>query len=253
MEGRVVVLTGGAAAFAHQMIVALCETGATVCITGRSIERMERLAGDFAREGHTVHPFAMDQAKEETVLACRDAVVERFGRVDVLVNNAVSRPMKKGFEDDISTFAESMATNATGIFAVSRAFGDVMIPHKSGSIINIASIQGVVGPDGFLYEGTPMVGWYPDYFFHKGGMVNFTRFLGSYYGRFGIRANCLVPGGGESENLPESFRTRYEQRTFLGRMLREGDLKGVLVLLASDASQYITGAVIPVDGGYTAK
>ena len=96
-------------------------------------------------------------------------------------------------------------------------------------------------------------GWAPDYFFHKGGMINFTRFCASYFGRSNVRVNCVSPGGLLSEQHPAQFVQNYSERTQLGRLGNDEDLKGIIVFLASDASLYITGANIPVDGGYTAK
>jgi NAD(P)-dependent dehydrogenase (short-subunit alcohol dehydrogenase family) len=110
----------------------------------------------------------------------------------------------------------------------------------------------MIGPDETIYRGTTMHGWAPDYFFHKGGIINFTRFLASYYGRFNVRCNCVSPGG-ITNAQPEAFVKQYSERTFLNRLANDTDLKGVMVLLASDASAYITGVNIPVDGGYTAK
>jgi len=161
--------------------------------------------------------------------------------------------MKKGFRDEAATFAESMRVNATGLFTITRAFGDVMAEHGSGSIINIGSIQGMIGPDPTIYRGTSMSGWYPDYFFHKGAIINFTRFIASYYGAKGVRCNCLSPGGFRTDDHPEPFVRQYSDRTFLGRLANSTDLMGAVVFLASDASLYITGTNLPVDGGYTAK
>jgi NAD(P)-dependent dehydrogenase (short-subunit alcohol dehydrogenase family) len=146
-----------------------------------------------------------------------------------------------------------MQINATGLFLITRAFGDVMTQKKSGSIINIGSIQGMIAPDPAIYRGTDMSGWVPDYFFHKGGLINFTRFIASYYGEAGIRCNCLSPGGLRTENHPEPFVRQYSERTFLGRLASDTDLMGAVVFFASDASRYITGTNLPVDGGYTAK
>ena len=161
--------------------------------------------------------------------------------------------MKKGYLDDASAFAESMRVNATGLFTITRAFGDVMAEQGGGSIINIGSIQGMIGPDPTIYRGTTMSGWYPDYFFHKGAIINFTRFIASYYGARGVRCNCLSPGGFRTDDHPEPFVRQYSDRTFLGRLANATDLMGVIVFLGSDASVYITGTNIPVDGGYTAK
>lgn len=98
-----------------------------------------------------------------------------------------------------------------------------------------------------------MSGWYPDYFFHKGGLINFTRFVASYYGARGVRCNCISPGGYETPEHPPVFVRNYSACTFLGRMANDTDLMGAAVFLASDASAYVTGVNLPVDGGYTAK
>ena len=113
--------------------------------------------------------------------------------------------------------------------------------------------MGLVGLEPANYQGTEMHGWYPDYFFHKGGMANLTRFLASYYGPRAIRVNCIHPGGLRSPSQPEAFVKNYSERTCLGRLANDTDLMGIVVFLASDAAAYLTGTNIPVDGGYTAK
>lgn len=254
LAGKVAVVTGGAGLYGRQIVRALAEAGAHTVVAARSRSALEALAAEFSAEGLSVSAETFDQGVEASVQSLRDMVLEKQGRIDVLVNNAVLRTMKKGMQDDASTFGESMRVNATGLFTISRAFGDAMETQGSGgSIINIGSIQGMVGPDEWIYEGTGMNGWYPDYFFHKGGMVNFTRYVAAYYGRFGIRCNCLSPGGFETPQTAPRFRKQYSQRTFLGRLANESDLMGSVVFLASDASAYLTGTNIPVDGGYTAK
>ena len=137
-----------------------------------------------------------------------------------------------------------------GLFALCKAFVPIMVNQGKGNIINISSIYGVVANDPGLYEGTNMKPP-PDYTFVKGGMINFTRYLATYYGRKGIRANCICPGG-YFNNQADPFLSRYEQRVPLGRMLNNDDLKGAVVFLASDASRYVTGATLMVDGGWTA-
>jgi NAD(P)-dependent dehydrogenase (short-subunit alcohol dehydrogenase family) len=161
--------------------------------------------------------------------------------------------MSDGYDGEVSHFEESMRINATGNFIITRAFGKDMIEQKQGSIINIASMHGMIGPDPTLYEGLGMEGWGGDYYFHKGGMIAFTRFLASYYGRFGIRCNAISPGGIQSHRTPEEFVRRYNQRTMLGRMAGPDDIKGAIVYFASNASLYVTAANLPLDGGYTAK
>src|SRR5690606_24495127 len=170
---------------------------------------------------------------------------------DVLVNNAGARLTANW--DDADNFGRSLSIFGTGLYLLTRAFGNAMAANRSGSIINIGSIHGMVGPDASLYEGLGMDGYGPDYYFVKGGIVNFTRITASYYGPSNVRCNCVSPGGLRSERNSEEFSRRYGQRTFLGRMANESDLMGTIVYLASDASSYVTGANIPVDGGYTAK
>ncbi len=252
LKGKVALLTGGAGLYGRQIVAALAEAGADTYLASRNVAAIEAVAAEHRAQGQQVTALPLDQGEEKSVLALRDAIVKRSGRVDVLVNNAVLRPMKKAYQDDASAFAESMKVNATGLFVITRAFGDVMAQHKQGSIINIGSIQGMIGPDPTIYRGTSLSGFYPDYFFHKGGIINFTRFIASYYGAAGVRCNCISPGGFYN-GQPEQFVKQYSDRTFLGRMANEEDLKGVIVFLASDASGYITGTNLPVDAGYTAK
>jgi NAD(P)-dependent dehydrogenase (short-subunit alcohol dehydrogenase family) len=254
LKGKVALMTGGAGLYGRQIVAALAEAGARTVIASRNVEALEKVAAEHRKEGRDVTALVLDQGDEASVLKLRDEIRKRWGHLDVLVNNAVARPMKDGYTaaDAAATFAESMQINATGLFLITRAMGDLMAEKKQGSIINVGSIMGVIGPDPVNYRGTEMHAWYPDYFFHKGGMVNFTRFIGSYYGAAGIRCNCINPGG-FFNNQPAQFVKQYNDRTFLGRMANDTDLKGVVVFLASDASVYITGAIIAVDGGYTAK
>lgn len=253
LEGKVALVSGGAGLYGRQIVAALAEAGAKTYVASRCTEALTELADEHRAKGEDVVALCVDLAEESSILALRDEIVKRSGRIDILVNNAVARPMKKGYQDDASTFAESMRVNATGLFIITRAMGDLMAEAGSGSIINIGSIQGMIGPDPTIYEGTAMSGFYPDYFFHKGGMINYTRFTASYYGSKGVRCNCVSPGGFLTDKMPETFVRQYSARTFLGRLANSTDLMGAIVFLGSDASVYVTGANIPVDGGYTAK
>ncbi|UCH36040.1 MAG: SDR family oxidoreductase [Armatimonadota bacterium] len=253
LDGRVALVTGGAGLYGRQIVAALAEAGARTFVASRNLAALETLAAEHRAAGRDVTALQYDQGEEASILALRDDVLRHSDRFDVLVNNAVLRPMKQGYRDDAATFAESMQVNATGLFVITRAFGDVMAEQGSGAVINIGSIHGMIAPDPAIYEGTEMSGWYPDYFFHKSGMINFTRFMASYYGARGVRCNCVSPGGLWTAKMPETFVRQYSERTFLGRLANETDLMGVIVFLSSDASAYITGANIPVEGGYTAK
>jgi len=253
LAGKTALVTGGAGMYGRQIALALAEAGARTYIASRDLNKLGNLSAELRARDLDVRALPLDQASEDSVIALRDSILKDSGDVQVLVNNSVSRPMKKGWDDSAEAFAESMAVNATGLFTVTRAFGDRMADAGGGSIINVGSIQGLVGPDPTIYKGTGMHGFYPDYFFHKGGMINFTRFVASYYGARGVRCNCVCPGGLQTESHPEAFVDHYSERTMLGRMAGPDDLMGSIVFLASDASRYVTAATIPVDGGYTAK
>lgn len=251
LKDRVALVTGGAGLYGRQIVRALAEAGAITYTASRNVDALESLAAEHRSEGRDVRALKLDQADEASVLAAREAVVEQAGTLHVLVNNAVARPAKGGYFSSVADLDESMRVNATGLIVVTRAFGEAMA--DGSSIINIGSMMGLVGLEPQNYAGTEMHGWYPDYFFHKGGMANLTRFLASYYGPRSIRVNCVHPGGLQTANHPAAFVRNYSERTCLGRMANDTDLMGIVVFLASDASAYITGANIPVDGGYTAK
>lgn len=252
LQRKVALVTGGRGLYGRQIVEALAGAGALTYTASRSLRELEDFTSELVCRGLDVRAAELDQGEEASVLRLRDKILDECGRIDILVNNAVLRPMKS-WQDGAAAFSESMRVNATGVFMVTRAFGDEMAKRGCGSIVNIGSIQGMVGPDATLYEELPMNGFVPDYFFHKGGIINFTRFAASYYGRSGVRCNCLSPGGFLTESMHRTFVQRYSARTFLGRLANSTDLMGAVVFLASDASAYITGANLPIDGGYTAK
>lgn len=251
LRAKVILLTGGAGLYGRGLVAMLAETGATLVIASRDVVKLQKVADEESARGFAVFAEKLDQGDEKSVLALRDRVLTRHGRLDGLVNNAVARPMKSP-DAPVSAWEESMRVNATGLFLVTRAFGEAMCARKSGSIVNIGSIQGMIGPSLELYAGTNMGTPPPDYFFHKGGMENLTRYYAGIYGPHGVRVNCLAPGG-FFNHQPEPFLTRYNEHTMLGRMADERDLGGAVIFLLSDAAKYITGANLPVDGGYTAK
>lgn len=250
LRGRTAVVTGGAGLYGRQIAEALAEAGAETFMASRDQAKLEEQAKLFRDRGLKVTALPLDQASETSVNELLKRVVDTTGRVDVLINNAVLRPMKD-WTSSADDFAKSMQVNATGLFLMTRAFGEHMASNGGGSIVNIGSIQGMVGPDYTLYEGLNW-GSPPDYFFHKGGMLQLTRYAASRLGPKGVRVNTISPGG-FYDGQDDRFVQRYVGRTFLGRMADERDLKGAIVFLASDASRYITGINLPIDGGYTAK
>ncbi|NOU96178.1 SDR family oxidoreductase [Paenibacillus sp. LMG 31456] len=252
LAGKSVLITGGAGLYGRQIAIACAQAGGDVFITSREESRFKEIEADFYKLGLNVQAIQFDQEQLDTIADIREKMEALAGKCDVLVNNAVARTMSH-FNSPLDAFARSMAVNATGLFELTRVIGDWMAEKGRGSIINIGSIQGMVGPDPSLYEGLSSNGMIPDYFFHKGGMINFTRFIASYYGAKQVRCNCISPGGYQTEKNTAEFVERYNAKTMLGRMAKADDIWGPIVFLASDASLYVTGTNLPVDGGYTAK
>ena len=250
LTDRVAVVTGGAGRYGKFIVEGLAEAEALVYVVSRNIKNCESFASEMQRKNLRVFPGYLDMGKTESIVSLKDKILKEQGRIDILVNNAVLRPMRH-YEDPIEAFNLSMEINATGIMNTTRIFAEEMMKRKNGVIINISSMMGVVGPDFSLYEGTEMDAP-PDYFFHRAGLISLTRYLAAKYAPYGIRVNCISPGG-LFNNQPELFLERYNKRTFLGRMANGEDIKGVAVFLSSDASSYITGENILVDGGYTKK
>ncbi len=254
LDGRVAVVTGGSGLYGKQIVLALAQAGAKVYTVSRNLHSNEEYAEELRNKGYKVYAGELDQSNEESVNSFLEKVKNGGEKVDILINNAVLRTMS-GYYDKCENFAKSMEVNATGLFIISRAFGEHMASNGGGSIVNIGSYMGILGPDFTMYKDTDMEGsggMVPDYFFHKGGIHNYTKFLAALYGPKGVRCNVLNLGGFYS-GQDERFVENYNKRTFLNRMANESDIMGAVVYLASDASEYVTGAALTIDGGYSAK
>ena len=255
LEDKVVVIVGGKGVYGNALTEAFAKAGARVFTGARRLEPLEANAAELRDEGYDVTAFPCDQADEESLFTFRDSIFKETDHIDALVLNAVARTTSD-WNCPKEEYEESMKVNATGLFLATRTLGDTMVDQRHGSIIIIGSMQGMIGPDWTLYEGQNMfnaANAAPDYFFHKSGDINFARFCASHYGPYNIRVNCVSPGGRRSEHQTEVFAERYGVRTQLGRMAEPVDLVGTVMFLAMDASGYVTGTNIPVDGGYTAK
>jgi len=248
LSGKVVLLTGGAGLYGRGLAADLAGAGACLVIASRNLERCEEVALSLREKGLDAESAEYDQSSEDSIVALKDGLISRHGQIDGLVNNSVLRPMT-GDRTPLEGWTLSMKVNADGLFLMHHHFGPAL--QTGGSIVNIGSMQGMIGPDFSLYEGTTMGTPAPDYFFHKGGMINLTRYYASLLGRRGIRVNCLSPGGYEN-NQPEVFSRRYRAKTQLSRLAGDADLGGAVIFLLSEAAAYITGVNLPVDGGYTA-
>lgn len=251
LKGRVALVTGGAGPlFGSSISEALVEAGASLITASRSLDRNQRYAEKLRSEGFDAHGMQVDISELNSISRLHDDIMGRFNRLDILVNSAVIHIVKSFEAETPEDWLQSARGDMAGLFALCKEFIPDMVLQGKGAIINISSIYGVVANDPSLYEGTQLV-QPPHYTFVKAGMINLTRYIANYYGKKGVRANCISPGG-YFNNQPEPFLRNYCKRVPLGRMLQDDDIKGAVVFLASDASEYITGANLIVDGGWTA-
>lgn len=247
LKNKIILVTGGAGNYGKCMVEGLAEADGTVIIASRNLNNGENLAKNFRENGLDVYAMQVDQADHKSVMHLKEQIQNKFGRLDVFVNNAVSRPMK-GYNEPMEYFEESMRVNATGMMDILREMTDLIAQAGGGSIVNISSMMGVFGPDLTNYEGTDMGDMPPDYFFHRGGMITLTKYMARMLATKNIRANCISPGG-LFNNQPERFVENYCKKVPVGRMANDDDVKGLVVFLASQASAYVNGENILLDGG----
>ncbi len=251
LKNKIILVTGGSGNYGKCMVEGLAEADATVITSSRDAASADRTAREMQEKGlHKVYPAVADQGDPGSVKQLVGFIRERFGRLDGFVNNAVSRPMK-GYNAPIEQFSESMRVNATGMMDLLREMTGLIVESGGGSVVNIASMMGMFGPDLSNYEGTEMGDLPPDYFFHNAGLINLTRFMAQMNAGKNIRFNCISPGG-LFNHQPEAFLENYCRKVPLRRMANHDDIKGLVVLLCSDAGAYINGENILMDGGLNA-
>lgn len=246
LSGKVAIVTGGSRGIGKEMAEGLAEAGASLMLCARRAEWLGETVEQFKAKGFDVVGLACDVSKPDNVQAVVDETMKQFGRVDILVNNAGVSWGAMPEDMPIEKWQTVLDVNLTGCFLVAQAVGREMLKQNSGSIINIASIAGMrSSANGPFYAG---------YVASKAGLIGLTRELAASWGRKGIRVNAIAPGFFHSR-LADAVIDIYE-RTIQGnnaipRIGAEGELKGTVVFLASDASSYITGQTIAVDGGMT--
>jgi 2-deoxy-D-gluconate 3-dehydrogenase len=263
---RVAVVTGGIGLLGKEFCWTLAEAGAAVAVVDLNGEAVNKVADELTQDGYRAMGIATDITKPESVQAMLKAVLKNFDRLDVLVNSAALDPKfdpeaaAKGiapgaFEDyPLEQWNAAMNVNLTGMFLVTQACVRPMLAQgKKGSIINICSTYGLNGPDQRIYiKDGERVAFKPVYYTTtKAGVLGFTKYLAAYYAGTEIRVNALTPGG-VYNNHEEYFVKNYSAKTILGRMARKDEMNGALLFLASEASSYMTGNNVVVDGGWTA-
>ena len=254
MTDQVALVTGGSRGLGLDEACALADLGAQVVITSRKLPGAQKAAEALSERAKSpALALEMDVTDEKSIHKMFDEISDRYGRLDCLVNNAGGAPDSDKvsiFERRLEDWEYVIRTNLTGAFLCTQAAANIMRDQRTGSIINISSIAGVVGRDLRIYEDVDMRPNFADYAASKAGVLGLTRESAASLGPYGIRVNAILPGGFE-RGQPQPFIDRYSDKTALGRMGRDRiDLKGAVALLASPAGAYISAACLVVDGGF---
>jgi NAD(P)-dependent dehydrogenase (short-subunit alcohol dehydrogenase family) len=248
LKGRVAVVTGGSRGLGLQMAEALGEMGAKLAITARKKDELDEAVAHLKKLGVEATPYPSDLGKREQVEPLATQLLAKFGKVDILVNNAGATWGAPAEEHPMEAWDKLVNLNLSGAFLLSQILAKrSMIPAKWGRIVNIASVNGLQATDMRLLKNAAYVAT-------KHGMVGLTRQLATEWGEHGITVNAICPGFFPSKMTKATLDTAGEfvrQATPTGRLGGDEDLKGLVVLLASDASRHITGQAIAVDGGST--
>lgn len=254
LQGKVVVLTGAAGIIGREVVREFLDAGARVC----AVDRDGQLQQKLGPESESLMHCEADVASRDALLAVRSRVEGRWGTADVLLNNAATK--SPNFFEPFETFPledweQVLSVNLTGAMLAAQVFGAPMAQRGRGSIVNTLSIYGIVGPDQRIYEGSLYLGRPINtpaiYSASKAGLWGLTKYLATYWGASGVRVNAVTPGGVAS-GQNDVFMRNYASRAPLGRMAQASDIAHAMRFLASDASKYVTGHNLVVDGGWTA-
>ena len=255
LSDKTIVLTGAAGHLGKNYVDGLSQFGANVVLSDINYQGCKKIEKQM-REKYDIDPLSvkLDLTDPKSIKCMISKITKKYSSIDVLVNNAAYQGDKKirsaGFEKlELGTWNKAINVNLTGIFLLCQAVGKIMLKQKSGNIINISSTYGMVGADQRIY-GKSGLNSPAFYAATKSGILNLTRYLASYWNRTGIRVNTLSPGGVEN-NQDKNFIRKYSEKTMLGRMARNDEYVGALIFLASDASSYMTGSNLVIDGGWT--
>ena len=247
-RGKIAVVTGGAGLIGREIAKGLHDFGAKVYIVDSDKNKSENVI-----RGTKIKYIYMDISSERSISKAIDRIKKENGKIDILVNSAYPRTKDWGLRFErvgFKSWKENVNSQLGGYFLCCQKVAEVMKKQKRGSIINLASIYGVTAPDFSIYKGTKMT-MPAAYSAIKGGIITFTKYLATYYSEYNIRANVISPGGMFVGQHPY-FVKKYKARTPLKRMGKPEDVVGAAIYLASDASSYVTGCNLMVDGGWTA-
>lgn len=264
LDGQAAIVTGGVGLLGKQFSHTLAQAGAGVVVADLNGDTASRLADEIIKEGGKAIGVAVDVTRPESVKEMAATCLKEFGRLDVLVCSAGRDPKfdsshigqqgANAFETyPLQSWKDALDVNLTGMFLSAQAVVEPMLAQNHGVIINICSTYGLVGPDQRIYQKPGQPPAYKPVFYSvtKAGVLGLTHYLSTYYAGKNIRVNCLTPGG-VYNNHDEVFTRSYSSRTVLGRMANQDEMNGALLFLASDASTYMTGSNLVVDGGWTA-
>lgn len=257
LEGRVAIISGAAGLLGEQHAIALSDFGAHVVLVDLKPDVCEDRAGRLMASGVEAMALSCDVTQKNSWQAMLERVLSQFGRVDILVNNAAFTTESRSPNYDapfpefpLADWHQILEVNLTGTFLGCQVVGQHMLRQRSGSIINMASLYGVVSPNHRMYPGTgihqPVA-----YSVSKAAVIALTRYLGTLWAEQGVRVNCVTPGGVNNKHSG-AFTSRYAALSPIGRMADKEEMRGALVYLASSASAYCTGHNLVVDGGWTA-
>ncbi len=247
LKGRVAVISGASSGLGKQMCRAFAKQGADLVILARRVERLEELKLELEQEGVRVLPVKCDVTSTEEINAAAEQAKATYGKVDILVNCAGSSKDKGALEMTDEEWDFTIATDMTSVFKMTRAFGNIMKENNYGRIINIASMYGMVGN-----TEIPTIAYHSS----KGGVVNYTRAAAAELAKYNITVNCICPGYFYTELTTavldtDQFQQFAKTHVPMQRYGKEGELNAGAIFLASDEASYVTGVILPIDGGYT--
>ena len=257
-KNKVIVITGASSGIGEASAIKFAKKNAKIVLVARRKEKLLQLQKKLVKFTDSTLVCQCDVSNKTQVKEMTDIVLDTFGRIDVLINNAHFLPREDPKIDTpfekypLDLWEECVKKNMVGLFLCCQEVGKVMKKQSNGVILNVSSIYGIQGSDQRIY-GNSKLNTPSFYALTKGGMVNFTRYLAAYWNRKGVRVNTLTLGGVRDDKLQnKSFIQKYSEKTMIGRMANKEDYDGALLFLCSDASSYMTGSNLVIDGGWSA-